>query len=429
MRIGIFHIGFFYSGGGEKLVLEEIRGLRALGHEVECFAPYVDRENCFPDAPEIFEIRTFLPTPPEWLPMKDPLWLTLGCLLIPFMALRFRGYDVFLGANQPGAWFAYVLNRVLGTPYVVYLAQPLRLLHPRDIDLENGIRIREGDHNFLAALKRLAGGFINWADRISVRQASEVLTNGTHVSEWIREVYGIENHICPAGCHPSAQVDLEYSKRWSGQARVNGEMVQRPFILLTNRHSPMKRFEYALWALKAIRRQTPDIGLVITGQETEYTDLLRYLVDGLDLKESVLFVGLVTENDLFDLYRSAAVYVYPSPEEDFGMGVVEAMAAGTPVVAWRNGGPTATVRHSETGFLVEPYDTEEFAESLQILINNPGLAEQMGRAGNLRSKESFSYEAHNNMLERTLADAVRNKLIASKKAKMSKIAETSLAEE
>ena len=49
LRIAIFHLGFFYSGGGEKLVLEEIRGLRALGHEVTCFAPYVDRERCFPD--------------------------------------------------------------------------------------------------------------------------------------------------------------------------------------------------------------------------------------------------------------------------------------------------------------------------------------------------------------------------------------------
>ena len=70
MKIAIFHLGFFYSGGGEKLVLEEIRGLRALGHEVECFAPYVDRESCYPDYPEIKEVRALLPPPPSWLPMK-----------------------------------------------------------------------------------------------------------------------------------------------------------------------------------------------------------------------------------------------------------------------------------------------------------------------------------------------------------------------
>ena len=67
LRIAIFHLGFFYSGGGEKLVLEEIRGLRALGHDVTCYAPYVDREGCFPDIPEMAEVEPLLPPPPAWL--------------------------------------------------------------------------------------------------------------------------------------------------------------------------------------------------------------------------------------------------------------------------------------------------------------------------------------------------------------------------
>ena len=173
----------------------------------------------------------------------------------------------------------------------------------------------------------------------------------------------------------------------------------------------MKRFEYALWALKAIRRQVPKIALVITGQETEYTDLVRYLVDGLGLNESVHFVGLVTEADLLELYRSATAYVYPSPEEDFGMGVVEAMAAGTAVVAWNNGGPTGIVLHAETGFLVQPYDTDEFAENLRMLVSSPSLAERMGRAGNIHSVESFSYEGHIRILEQALASAAKIQLL------------------
>lgn len=428
MKIALFHLGFYYSGGGEKLVLEEMRGLRALGHTVHVFAPYVDREGCFPDAPEIAQVRTLLPHPPRWLPLKDPLWLTISCLLIPLMAWRFRNYDVFLGANQPGAWFAYVLSRILGKQYIVYLAQALRLLHPRKIDLENGIRIRENDHRYLMALKRTSGRVIDLADRLSVRGAHEVLTNGTHVATWIREVYGIQSRVCPAGCHPIASADLEYATRWTGETSVSSVRIPRPFILLTNRHSPMKRFEYALWALKAIRRQTSRIALVITGQETEYTDLLRYLVGGLGLEDSVHFVGLVNETDLLNLYSTAAVYVYPSPEEDFGMGIVEAMAAGTPVVAWSNGGPTVTVRHGQTGFLVEPYDTDNFAESLHMLISNPDLAEQMGRAGHLRAAESFSYDTHCRMLEQALASAARIQSLAQT-ADSVKTVEPTLVEE
>jgi glycosyltransferase involved in cell wall biosynthesis len=406
LRIAIFHLGFFYSGGGEKLVLEEIRGLRALGHQVTCFAPYVDRSGCFPDVPEMAEIRTLLPAPPSWLPMKDPLWVTLSCLLIPFLAPRFRSFDVFLGANQPGPWFAFVLSRLLRKPYLIYLAQPLRILHPRAVDLENGIRIREGDANFISALTKTARRIIDWADRTSVGNARAILTNGDHVSRWIKEVYGIDNQCCPAGCHPLPANELDYRDRWQGELRINGYTLPRPFILLTNRHSPMKRFEYAIWALKAIIRRAPTIHLVVTGQETEYTDQLKYLVDGLGLSQAVHFVGLVREDDLRRLYCSAAAYVYPSPEEDFGMGIVEAMAVGTPVVAWNNGGPTVTVVDGETGFLVQPYDTDRFAESLYRLASSPALAERLGRAGHRRARQVFSYERHCEILARALTRAV-----------------------
>jgi len=406
MRIAIFHLGFFYSGGGEKLILEEIRGLRALGHEVTCFTPYVDRVGCFPDEPEMAEIRSLLPQPPRWLPAFGSIWVAVACLMIPFMAGRFRSFDVFFGANQPGPWLAFVLSRILHKPYVIYLAQALRILHPRIVDLENGMRIREGDTRFINALTRYVGRLVDWADRISVKHASVVLTNGDHVSRWIREVYGVENRVCSAGCHPIPLEVLEYATRWSGQIHVNGWTIPKPYVLLTNRHSPMKRFEYALWALKTIRRTAANVSLVITGQETEYTDKLRYLVDGLGLSHAVHFVGLVTEIDLARLYENAAVYVYPSPEEDFGMGIVEAMAAGTPVVAWNNGGPTVTVRDGITGFLVEPYDTEAFAERLLRLVSYPQVAEDMGRAGHSRARQLFSYERHVELLEQALLAAV-----------------------
>ena len=405
LKIAVFHLGFFYSGGGEKLVLEEIKGLRKLGHKVTCYAPYVDRERCFPDVAEMSEIQSLLPSPPQWLPLKAPLWVALSCLLIPFMAWRFRQFDVFLGANQPGPWFAFVLSKVLRKPYVVYLAQALRILHPRPIDLEKGIRIREGDYKFLVAMEKTVGFIIDWADRTSLKHAQFIMTNGHHVSRWISEVYRVRNYALPAGCYVVPEEELDYSNKWSGQTRLNGLIIRKPFILLTNRHAPAKRFEYAIWAMKALRRDLIGITLVITGQPTEYTDQLEYLVEGLGLRDVVQFVGLVREEDLTTLYKEAALYVYPSPEEDFGMGIVEAMAAGIPAVAWRSGGPTVTVRDRVTGFLVEPYDTEMFTERMLQLATSPVMVEGMGRAAHSRAKELFSYERHNKILEQALIEA------------------------
>lgn len=407
MKIAIFHLGFFYSGGGEKLILEEIKGLRGLGHHVECFAPYVDKDGCYPDAPEMQTIKSLLPRPPDWLPMKDPLWVLLSCVMIPFLAPRFRQFDIFFGANQPGPWFAFVLGRILNKPYVIYLAQPLRTLHPREVDLQNGIRIREGDTRFINIMTQVAGWLIDKADRMSVAGASYIMSNGAYVSKWISEVYGVNTIDCPAGSHPVSTNELRYRQRQSGLLRLNDADIRKPFILLTNRHSPMKRFEYALWAMKAIIRTNPQISLVITGQETEYTDQLRYLVGGLGLENAIHFVGLVTNKDLNILYGEALLYVYPSPEEDFGMGVVEAMAAGTPVVAWNNGGPTGIIINRETGFLVEPYDVDSFTEKMALLVSNPTLAETLGRKGHTRAESHFSYSAHNRKLEEIFEESIK----------------------
>jgi glycosyltransferase involved in cell wall biosynthesis len=414
VRIAIFHLGFFYSGGGEKLILEEIKGLRALGHEVDCFAPYINRKECYPDVPEMEQVQALFPSPPYWLPMKDALWLTLSCLLIPLTLMKFRSYDVLFGANQPGPWYTFVLSKLLRKPYVIYLAQPLRILHPRKVDKENGIRIREGDHRFLLILRKIAGAMINWADRISVTNAATVLTNGKYVNRWISEIYSVSNIECAAGCHPHLEKEINYQSRWQGRIHVNGAVVPKPYILLTNRHSPQKRFEYVLWALKRIKNEVPRLSLVITGQETKYTDQLRYLVNSLNLNGKVRFVGLVSENDLQRLYSGAALYVYPAPEEDFGMGIVEAMAAGTPVIAWNNAGPSEIVINNETGFLVNPYDTEEFARKISILASEPSLVERMGRAGYEYVKENFSYERHNKILSNALSEAVRKHSAYSK---------------
>ena len=89
LKIAVLHFGFFYSGGGEKLVLEEVRGLRAMGHEVVCFAPYVDRDDCFPDYPEILEIKNLVPPPPSWLPFRHAICVLACCVLAPLLAPRF----------------------------------------------------------------------------------------------------------------------------------------------------------------------------------------------------------------------------------------------------------------------------------------------------------------------------------------------------
>src|SRR3989442_11801274 len=70
-RIAVFHCGFTYSGGGERLVIEEVLGLRRRGYEVECYAPTVDASRCYPDLIGEVRVKTFLPQLPRWFPFRE----------------------------------------------------------------------------------------------------------------------------------------------------------------------------------------------------------------------------------------------------------------------------------------------------------------------------------------------------------------------
>ena len=107
LKIAIFHLAFGYSGGGERLVLEEAKGLEKLGPQVTIFSPLVDKKNCFPDEINNYKILKILPYTPKIFPGRESFQVILVCILAPFLVWKFRKFDVILAANQPSPWIAY----------------------------------------------------------------------------------------------------------------------------------------------------------------------------------------------------------------------------------------------------------------------------------------------------------------------------------
>src|SRR5437762_10496926 len=85
-RVAVFHCGFTYSGGGERIVIEEVLGLRRRGYGVECFAPTVDANSCYPDLIGEVGVRTLVPQLPRWLPLRDALHMLAASALVPLYA-------------------------------------------------------------------------------------------------------------------------------------------------------------------------------------------------------------------------------------------------------------------------------------------------------------------------------------------------------
>lgn len=404
LRVVVFHLGFFYSGGGEKLVLQEVRWLRARGHDVTVLAPIVDAEACFPDLMAEITPRALLRRLPNLLGVGDGLTLLTSSIAASWLTRDLEA-DVYLGANQPGAWLARAAARQHGKRYVVYLNQPNRLLNARAVDLEARSLIIKKDFFLLDTMASLGRPILNVLDRRSVLDAAIRLGDGSYMTAVLESHYGGGWRSCPAATTPLSSEPTDQRARIGGEVQIGRRSIARPFVLLTNRHYPQKRFEYMLPVIARVRQRYPSATLVITGSDTVYTDVLRRQVDEQGLRRAVRFMGLVTEDELAALYATAAVYVYPSPDEDFGMGIVEAMGRGTPVVAWDHSGPTGIITDGVDGRLIRLGDVDAFGAAVVGLLDDASLRERIGRAAWRTVRERFSFDAHGATLETALLEA------------------------
>ncbi len=112
-----------------------------------------------------------------------------------------------------------------------------------------------------------------------------------------------------------------------------------------------------------------------------------------DIAEKVSFPGMIPRPQLIDRFFNADIFVFPSLwDEGFGLPPLEAMAAGTPVVAARSGAVVETVQDGKTGFLVEKNNAPALAASILRLLENDDLRESMSRAARQRAWEYFTWD-------------------------------------
>lgn len=389
LNIAIFHLAFIYSGGGEKLVLQEFDGLKKLGHKVDIYTTVLDNKKSFPDIIKRYKINTFLP---QWKFFKghEAFQTVVSCILVPFYAFKFKNYDIILACNQPSPWIAYVVNKIYKIPYVSYIAQPTRFLHPRKIDLKTGLFFTKHASESIAARLMMTTfkGFSDWADKKSIRGSGKILVNGEYIQYIVNRVYKIKSTTCPPG--------VKYSK--------NIKFKKNNYLLVTNRHFPQKKIEYAIFVLNSIMPIVPNIRLIITGSHTDYTQRLRSLVKELGIEDRVNFMGYTDEKLMIKLYRSASCYLYTAPEEDFGMGIIEAMARGAPVVSWNAGGPSKIITSNVNGLLAKPYKLSDFTNKVRLLIRNKKIAREIIKKASLEINNNYSLKAHVDTLEKALQD-------------------------
>ena len=166
--------------------------------------------------------------------------------------------------------------------------------------------------------------------------------------------------------------------------------IAEEFILYVGRFDWNKGVNNLIEAMSEVTKLFPRVKLVLVGrtrnmsrwEKIEQTvQQLRDIISKKDLEESVLFVGMLPEDDLLAMYASSAVLVLPSQYEELPTVVLEALASKTPVITTNTWGTEGIVINRETGLLVDYANSKQLADAIIFILSNMALSRKMGDNG------------------------------------------------
>jgi glycosyltransferase involved in cell wall biosynthesis len=181
--------------------------------------------------------------------------------------------------------------------------------------------------------------------------------------------------------------------------------VREPFILAVGNLEPRKNLGGLIEAFGELVRHRGFAGsLVIAGKNKYQAELVPATVARLGLQGRVIFTGFVDDPTLRLLYNRAALFVYPSLYEGFGLPPLEAMACGCPVVASQATAIPETV--GDAAVLVDATSTAAMAEAMARVLNDPALARRLSVEGRAHAGR-FSWARTAELTRQVYAEAVR----------------------
>ena len=182
-------------------------------------------------------------------------------------------------------------------------------------------------------------------------------------------------------------IDLQAFEKVAATRQTQPRSQNKDIVLLTiSRLVPWKGIELCLEALSHLEDLPVSLRIVGNGAP-DYELSLRELADRLGVREQVEFIGAVPPNKVAEEYRTADIFMLASYYEPFGIVLVEAMAAGVPIVATNVGGIPTVVEDGVSAQLVPSGDAVGLAKEIRALVKSETKLQDMAIAARTRSKQ------------------------------------------
>lgn len=355
-------------GGTETAVLRLLDGLRTQGVDSTVHCPRLDKPTAAdPFAEARFPVRrfkSFLPVLGISAIQRDQLVRWGGNVM------SFQLYWQLM--NGPlDVIHSHALNRLAGVglmvasqrnvPFVVTIHGGALDL-PRDVEAQLTAPLR-GGIEWGKALGLLVGS------RRVLEKADAILACNPREAELLRERYPTQRILLQQHSVPASRYDAD--SRPVAQ-RTFPAILERDVFLCVARLDPVKNQRWLVEQLPAIVKRNPRALLVLAGPATSngYGEQLEREVRQLGLQDYVLFTGALEPGSevLSGLMQCAKAMLLTSTSETFGLTILEAWAAGTPIVSSRTSGACSLIEPGVNGWLFDMNSPREFHESLDEAV-------------------------------------------------------------
>ena len=369
--------------GAERLILRLASYTVQLGQPVTLLTHYFDA-SCAPAlAPQVNLIQTgdrleiFNAANRRNHYLNAPFEYLFSLRLIKFIRDDAQAITFFGPPSLP-ALAASSFQKKIRAPKLYFCYEPPRFIY----DDAAQITTRMG---FSGMVARPFFGLYKLLDRAMVRRADALLANSHFGAERLRAAYQRDATVITHGADfaPAAPADVQ-------RVRAQYALGEKFIWLTVNFLHPRKRIDLFLRAFAQFKTRVPNAVALVVGSGPE-NDALQTLARELQIADAVRFTGFIPDAQLPALYGASDVYVHTCKNESFGLSVLEASAAGLPVVAVNEGGPREIIADGETGILVNA-TTDAIADAVYALSQDNAKRLALGAAGKQRVTALYSWE-------------------------------------
>jgi len=180
-----------------------------------------------------------------------------------------------------------------------------------------------------------------------------------------------------------------------------------PFqFVLISRLVFYKNVQVILKALKIVKKNFPQVSFTIIG-DGPYRKTLEKLVDNLELKENVSFVGtVIDETEKNKLIASSQALLHSSYYESFGLVILEAFSQKKPAIVSDLKPLSEIVEHNKTGLVVSPHNEKEWAKTLEYALSHPKEIAKMGEHGRMELEEHYNLDVYWKRISKMYHDVI-----------------------